>query len=48
MFAININNVKNEDEYIESLRIQIEEIGFKDKEQREEINRIKKQNKIIL
>ena len=48
MLAMNKNNVKNEDEYIESLRAQMEEIGFKDEEQREEINRMKKQNKIIL
>lgn len=48
IYAMNKNNVKNEDEYIESLRIQMEEIGFKDEEQREEINRMKKQNKIIL
>ena len=48
MLAMNKNNVKNEDEYIESLRVQMEEIGFKDDEQREEINRMKKQNKIIL
>ena len=30
MLAMNKNNVKNEDEYIESLRAQMEEIGFKD------------------
>ena len=48
MLAMNKNNVKNEDEYIESLRAQMEEIGFKDEEQREEINRMKKQNKIII
>lgn len=47
MLAMNKNNVKNEDEYIESLRVQMEEIGYKDDEQREEINRMKKQNKII-
>ena len=48
IYSMNKNNVKNEDEYIESLRIQMDEIGFKDEEQREEINRMKKQNKIIL
>lgn len=30
ILAINKNNAKNEDEYIESLRVQMEEIGFKD------------------
>ena len=48
MLAMNKNNVKNEDEYIESLIVQMEVIGFKDEGHSEEINRIKKQNKVIL
>ena len=48
MLAMNKNNIKNEDEYIESLKVHMEEMGFKDEEQSEEINRMKKQNKVIL
>ena len=42
MLAMNKNNIKNEDEYIESLKVHMEEMGFKDEEQSEEINRMKK------
>ena len=38
----------DDDEYIESLKVHMEEMGFKDEEQSEEINRMKKQNKVIL
>ena len=48
MLAMNKNNIKTEDEYIESLGVQMEEIGFKDEEQRQQINKMKNQNKIIL
>jgi hypothetical protein len=48
MLAMNKNNIKTEDEYIESLGVQMEEIGFKDEEQRQQIIKIKNQNKIIL
>ena len=48
MLAMNKNNIKTEDEYIESLGVQMEEIGFKDEEQRQQIIKMKNQNKIIL
>ena len=45
--AMNNNHIKTEDEYIDSLKDKMDEIGYKDKEQIEKLQQIKKNNKIF-
>ena len=44
--AMNPNNIKTEDEYIDSLKNKMDEIGFNDEEQIKAMDTMKKQNKI--
>jgi len=44
--AMNPNNIKTEDEYIDSLKKKMDEIGYNDEEQRNALDTMKKQNKI--
>ena len=44
--AMNTNNIKTEDEYIDSLKSKMDEIGFNDEEQIKAMDTMKKQNKI--
>ena len=44
--AMNPNNIKTEDEYIDSLKKQMDEIGYNDEEQKNALDTMKKQNKI--
>lgn len=46
LLAMNNNNIKTEDEYIDSLKSKMDEIGFNDEEQKRELDKMKKQNKI--
>ena len=45
--AMNNNFMKTEDEYIDSLKSNIEQIGYEDKEQIKILNKIKEDNKIF-
>jgi hypothetical protein len=47
ILAMNNNNIKTEDEYIDSLKTKMDEIGFNDEEQKKELDKMKKQNKIF-
>ena len=47
ILAMNNNNIKTEDEYIDSLKNKMDEIGFNDEEQKRELDKMKKQNKIF-
>ena len=44
--AMNTENIKTEDEYIDSLKRKMDEIGYNDEEQIKAMDSIKKQNKI--
>ena len=44
---MNNNFMKTEDEYIDSLRAQMKEIGYKDKEQINKLNQVKENNRIF-
>ena len=45
--AMNNNFMKTEDEYIDSLKSNIEQIGYEDSEQIKILNKIKEDNKIF-
>ena len=45
--AMNNNFIKTEDEYIDSLKSNIEQIGYEDTEQIKILNKIKEENKIF-
>ena len=44
--AMNTNNIKTEDKFIDSLKNKMNEIGFNDEEQIKAMDTMKKQNKI--
>ena len=45
--AMNNNSLKTEDEYIDSLRDKMEELGIKDEEQMTGLDKIKENNRIF-
>ena len=47
VIAMNNNHTKTEDEYIDSLKDNMDGIGYKDDEQINKLNEIKKNNKIL-